>query len=131
ARRQVIEQREVFGNDTDAPLDFERFLSVEHVQIEDAYLAARRGQQPGEHLDRGRFAGPVGSEEAVEGPALDAQVDAIDGAEVAEVTGQLVRFNGQAHECGPFSRSRRQWSDSNSPERKRQRFATGSPSMLS
>ena len=50
-------------------------------------LAFRRSQQTGQHLDGGRFAGAVGPEEAVEGAALDAQIDAVDRTEIVEETG--------------------------------------------
>ena len=58
----------------------------------------RRRQQAGQHLDGGRFAGAVGPEEAVKGAALDAQIDAVDGAEVVEEARELMGFDRQAHE---------------------------------
>src|SRR5262249_13706593 len=54
-------------------------------------------EQAGEHLDRSRFAGAVGAEEAVEGAALDAQLDGVDRAEAVEVARQLVGLNRQGH----------------------------------
>src|SRR5262249_47719085 len=62
------------------------------------HLSLRRRQKARQHLDGSRFAGPVGPEEAIKRPALDAQVDGIDGAEIAEEARQLVGFDSQTHD---------------------------------
>ena len=50
--------------------------------------ALGRGQEPGQHLHRGRFAATVGAEEAEDFAARDLEVDVIDGDEVAELPRQ-------------------------------------------
>jgi hypothetical protein len=55
------------------------------VEAEDARGAAAGAEQGGEDADRRGLAGAVGAEQAVHGAALDAEVDAVDGARVAEV----------------------------------------------
>ena len=98
ARRQVVEQRQVFRNDPHAALRLERLAGIEHVPPQHDHLPAGRGEQPGQHLDRRRLARAVGPQEPVKRPALDGQVDAVHGAEVVEVPRQLVRFDRQGHE---------------------------------
>jgi hypothetical protein len=44
---------------------------------------AGRLQEGGQHVDRGRLAGPVGPEEAEDLPPADVEVDAAHGGEVA------------------------------------------------
>jgi hypothetical protein len=46
--------------------------------------AGVRAQQGGEHPDRGRLARAVGAEHAVDGSCPHREVDAVDGANVAE-----------------------------------------------
>src|ERR1700677_4447927 len=78
-------------------LGLECFARVEHVLAQYDNLPLRRGQQASEHFDGGRFAGAVGAEEAVKRAALDPQLEAIDGAKIAEEPRQLMGFQCQIH----------------------------------
>ena len=60
------------------------------VAAGDQRAAAGRLQQPAQHLDRRGLAGPVRAEEAEDLTALDAQRELVDGAHLAEATGQAV-----------------------------------------
>jgi hypothetical protein len=53
---------------------------ADDVEAGDAGGAGGGGKQRGQHQDRGRLAGAVGAEEAVDLARLDPQVDAVDGA---------------------------------------------------
>ena len=94
---QIVEKRQVLGDDAHPALRLQRLAGVEHVPTQDDHLTAGRGEQAGEHLDRCRLPRAIGSEEAVECPALDGQIDATDGARVIEESSQLVRFDSQGH----------------------------------
>ena len=100
ACREVIEQRQVFGNDADPSLRLQRLAGVEHIPAQHEHLTAGRGEQPREHLDRRRLARPVGPQESVEGAGLDGQVDAVHGGSVAEVASQPLRLDRQGHGYG-------------------------------
>ena len=52
------------------------------------------GQQAGEHLHGGGFAAAVGAEEAEDFTARDAEVNVVDGDEVAKAHGQPTGFDG-------------------------------------
>src|SRR5581483_2484335 len=107
---QVVEERQVLGDDADVPLGVEGLGVNEHVAAENSDLALGRGEQAGEHLDGGGLAGAVGPEEPVEGAPLDPQVDAVHGPEVAEVAGQPAGLDRWGHAGGPIgyaSRRRR------------------------
>ena len=77
-RGQVVEQGQIFGNDTHTALDLQHFVRVEHVLAQHGNCALRRRQQAGQHLDRGRFAGPIGTKKPIEGTAFHTQIDGID-----------------------------------------------------
>ncbi len=81
---RLSNQRQILRNDADAAFGLERFGRVEHVLTQHTDVAVRRRQQAGQHFDSGRFTGSIGSEKAVKNAALDAQIDAVDGAEIAE-----------------------------------------------
>ena len=66
ARRQVVEQRQVFRHHADAAFHRERAFRVADVFAEDAHRAAAGRQQAGEHLDGGGFARAVRAEKTVE-----------------------------------------------------------------
>ena len=55
---------------------------MRRIRAEDFDLALAARPVPLEYLDRGRLAGPVGSEESEHLPALDREIDALDGLEV-------------------------------------------------
>src|SRR5437763_8179910 len=57
--REVIEEREVLGNDPHVLLGVKSLFLVEHVPAEDADLPLRRRQEASEHLDGSRLAGPI------------------------------------------------------------------------
>ena len=57
-------------------------------------LAVARRQQAGEHLHGRRFAAAVGAQEAEDLAPADAEVDVIDGGEVAKAHGQALGLDG-------------------------------------
>ena len=76
---------------------------VHHVEAGDARAASRGHEQRAEHPHHRRLAGTVRPEEAVDLAARDRQVDAVDGAQVAEGAGQalgLDREVGVTHRSG-------------------------------
>src|SRR5207248_663508 len=75
AARQIIEECQVFRNDADLPLDFERLMGIEHVLTEDADVAASRGQEAGQHFDRRGLARAVRAKKPIERAALDSEFD--------------------------------------------------------
>ncbi len=97
ARRQVVEQREVFRHHADVAFHFQRPARIAYVLVEDAHRAAPRGEQAGEHFDGGGFARAVGAEETIKAAGLDAEVQFIDGAELPEITRQVGGFDGGIH----------------------------------
>jgi hypothetical protein len=94
---QVIEECQVFGNHADVPLRLQSFFGDRHVPTEDGDLPGAGSQQPGEHLDRRRFARAVGPEKAVRDAALDLEVDAVDRAKLVKEPRQSAGFDSQAH----------------------------------
>ena len=60
-----------------------------------ARRALGRRQQAGQHLHRRRLAAAVRAEEAEDLAALDAKADVVDGGEVAEAAGQVLRLDGR------------------------------------
>src|SRR6185312_5113850 len=75
------EQGHAFGDDTDVALHLDRMGN--EIFAEDADRAGGRCEQTGEHLDRGRLARSVGTEEAEELAGLNNKVDVVDGCEAA------------------------------------------------
>ena len=74
-------------------------MGIEHVLTEDADVAASRGQEAGQHFDRRGLARAVRAKKPIERAALDSEFDRVHGAEVAEVAGQLMSFDGEGHRC--------------------------------
>ena len=99
APRQAIEERQVLGHDADLLLD--RDGIAERIQIENPARARRRLQQPGQALDRRRFAGAIGPEKAIETAARDRKVDAVDGDEIAERLPKARGFECKTHGLTP------------------------------
>ena len=73
------------------------------VEAGDAGPAGGRPQEAAHHLERGRFAGAVGAEQAEDLAAADAEGDVVGRGEVAELLGQPV---GLDHGCGVVVASR-------------------------
>ena len=69
-----------------------------YVGAEDLRVAGVDREQGGQHLEHGGLAGAVGSEDAEDLAAVDGQVDAVDGALVAEPLDQAVGLDGQCSE---------------------------------
>src|SRR6202171_5749169 len=55
-------------------------------------LATGRDQEMREQIETGGLAGAVGTDQGVDGPALDGKIDAIDGDEAFELLGQAARL---------------------------------------
>ena len=90
---EVVEEGEVFGNDSDTAFDSPGGFGIVKVGVEDSHGTAGRCEQAGEHLDGGRLAGPVGTEEAEELAGLDTEVELIDSPNRPETAGKPVGFN--------------------------------------
>ena len=75
------------------------FGFLDDVVPEHPRRAGVGAQQRRQHPDRRRLPGPIGPEDPVDRPAADRQVDAVDGADVAEVLDQTARFyrQGRVH----------------------------------
>ena len=65
-----------------------------YVDAEDARVTVVDREQRGEHLEHGGLAGAVGSQDAEHLAPVHGQVDAVDGALLAEVLDQAVRLDG-------------------------------------
>ena len=63
---------------------------LREIKTEKRHAARRGGQEAGEHLDRGGFAGTVWTEEAEKLTRLDLEVDAVHGSQSAETASQLL-----------------------------------------
>src|SRR5204863_6181140 len=94
---QAREERQLLGHHADPAADGD--LVALGVEAEDLELAARRREQAGEALDRGRLSGAVRAQEAVEAAARNGEVDAVDGDRRAERPPQIVRFDGERRCC--------------------------------
>src|SRR5262249_18544131 len=92
---EPVEQREILRHDAHPPLDLHR--RRRGVEPEDAHVARRGTQQPGEALDGRRLAGAVGAEKAVEAARRHAQIDAVDRALRAERPHQPVSVHREFH----------------------------------
>jgi len=55
-------------------------------------LAARGFQELGQQVEAGRLAGPVGTDQRVDGAALHLEVDVVDGHEALELLDQSTGF---------------------------------------
>ena len=90
---QVFPQREALRHVTDLhaqPLGVLRYRVPEHRA-----LAIARAQQAAQHADRGRFAGAVRAEKAVDRRARNVEADVIDSRELAEATREVARADGR------------------------------------
>ena len=97
-RGQAIEQREILGDDADAPFDLDGI--DQRIETENAHLAAGGTQQSGQALDRRGLAGAIRSEESVEASRGDLQVDAVNGALRSERSREPARFDREFHHSG-------------------------------
>src|SRR4030095_15826387 len=91
---QVLPQREALSHVADLqaqPLGFAR-----HRVAEGHALAAALPQQAAQHANRGRLAGAIRTEEAVDRRARDVESHVIDGGELAEAPRQVARADGRA-----------------------------------
>ena len=94
--RQPIEQRQVLGDDADAPLDLDGI--GDRIDPEDADVAGGGTQQAREALDRRRLAGAVGTEKAVEAAGRNLQVDAVHRPLGSERARQAARLDREFHQ---------------------------------
>jgi hypothetical protein len=99
---EASEESHAFGNDADLALDFERVRG--EIEAEDLNAARGGGEQAGQHLDGGGFAGAVGAEKAVELTLGDVEVDVPHGNEIAETAGKSSGGDGCAHGCNEDTR---------------------------
>jgi ATPase subunit of ABC transporter with duplicated ATPase domains len=70
---------------------------VHHVVPRDPRTPGRRPEQRGEHSNRGRLAGAVGSEEAENFPSRKLEIDAGNGLDVAEAANEGLGHHGLFH----------------------------------
>ena len=94
-RGQTIEQREILGDDADAPLHRDGF--GQGIEAENPHRTGRWFQQAGQALDGGRLAGAVRSQESIEAARGNREVDAVDGTELTEIAREPMRLDGQFH----------------------------------
>ena len=99
---ETAEEGEAFGDDADLALDFDGV--GDGVEAEDLDAAGGGGEQAGEHLDGGGFAGAVGAEEAEELAGRDGEVDVLNGGEVAETAGEACGGDGRDHVAEAYLR---------------------------
>src|SRR5688572_3157901 len=92
AARQVVEEREIFGNNADPAFGFKSFARIEHVFAQDQNLAAGCSEKPGEHFDGRGFTGSVGAQEAVKGASFHGEIHVVDGTEVVKKPRELSGF---------------------------------------
>ena len=86
---QQLVDRGVLAGDPQELADDVRVAA--YVDPEDLRVARLHREQRGQHLHQGRLAGAVGAEHAEDLTAADLEVDAVDGAVVAEGLDQPVR----------------------------------------
>jgi hypothetical protein len=92
---ETAEEGEAFGDNADLAFDFDGV--GECVETEDPDTAGGGGEEAGEHLDGGGFAGAVGAEEAEELAGRDGEIDVLNGGEVAESPGEALGGDGRDH----------------------------------
>ena len=68
---------------------------ADDVVPQDRCPTAGGSQQGGDHAQRRRLAGTVGTEQAVDDAGGDLQVEAVDGGEGAESPGQTIGRDGR------------------------------------
>ncbi len=95
---EAAEEGEAFRDNADLTLEFERMGG--EVEAEELDLAGGGSEQAGEHFDGGGLPCSVGSEEAEELTGSDAEADAVDGGELAEAAGEVVRGDGGCFHLG-------------------------------
>ena len=89
---QVLVDRGVLPGHAEELADGVRVAS--YVDAEDARVALVDREQGGQHLEHGGLAGAVGSQDAEHLASVHGQVDAVDGAVVAEALDHAVRLDG-------------------------------------
>ena len=92
---QPVEQRQVLRDHANAALDRDRI--GERIDAENAHRAAAGLEQPGQALDRGRFASAVGTQEAVEASGRNGEIDAVHGAKAAEESREPLGLDSEFH----------------------------------
>ena len=88
---QLGVEREGLGHEADVPARL-HVAALDRLAEEQRRALGRR-QQAGQHLHGGGLAAAVGAEKSEDLAALDAEVDVVDGGEVAELLGQAVRLD--------------------------------------
>ena len=103
--RQLVVDHRLVGDPGDVPLGRDRI--GERVDAEHRDLAGVGTQQPGDDPQGGGLAGPVGTEQGVELPGPDRQVEAIDRrpVEVLDEAPKLQGGHGDIHGGGWVSRA--------------------------
>ena len=72
---EVVEEAEIFGQDADAALEFERVAGG--IEAADVDLAGGGGEQSGEHFDGGGLPGAVGSQEGADVAGVDFEIESV------------------------------------------------------
>jgi hypothetical protein len=93
---EFAEEGHAFGDDADVTFHFDGV--VEEILTEDLNGAGGGGEQAGEHLDGGGFAGSVGAEEAEELAGFDREIEVVDGGEGVKGTRESVGSDGGRHD---------------------------------
>ncbi len=110
-----------------------RFLtdtaSAGRIRAQDAHAPRRGPEQSRQALDGRGLAGAVGAEKPVETAGRHGEVDAVHGAETAEVAGQAMRLDGEVHGDGLYAIAFGRWLGE-SPRRTAARRPAGLPSHL-
>ena len=91
---KVVEQSEIFGQDADTALQFDRLR--ERIEPADFHFPAGRGEEACEHLEGGGFARAVRPEERANGPLFNFETEVIDSSEIAEAARQIAARNHES-----------------------------------
>ena len=94
---EVIEQREVFRDDSRQLFDVEGSSLVPRVLAKQSNLAGGGNQDPCQHLDDRRFAGSVRTQEPIDAATLHGEIDRMHSAYVAKVPSQFLGFDSKGH----------------------------------
>src|SRR6266404_6310299 len=89
--RQALEKAHTLGNNADLAFYFNGIRGKVHT--EELHAAGSGREQAGQYLDGGRFSSTVRAQESEELSRSYLQIDAIDGGQVAEFPGQLLRLD--------------------------------------
>jgi hypothetical protein len=97
-RCEAAEEGKAFRDDADLAFELKRVRR--EVEAEQLNLAGCGREQAGEHFDCRGLPSAVRAEKAEELPGRDAEADAVNGGELAEATGKVVRGNGWSVHLG-------------------------------